>query len=379
MIEPFYRGDMRDVLFDLHCEGAQFHACVTDPPYHLASTVKRFGKPGSAPAQFGTDGAYARASRGFMGKEWDGGDVSFRPETWRAVYDVLLPGGYLLAFGGTRTYHRIAVAIEDAGFELRDTIMWMFGTGFPKSHDVSKAIDKATKVPATAEAAQWSGWGTALKPAYEPIIVARKPSDGTVARNVLTHGCGGLNIDASRVGESGSCNKGCKGGNNGIYSPIGQIAAIDYGKGRWPANVIHDGSDGVLDAFAAFGDRPGQQGRARTDGAAQGNAVYGAIKNGTTNPEPRNDTGSAARFFYSTKATAADRAGSAHPTVKPLALMRYLLTMVTPPGGRVLDPFCGSGTTLQAALECGFSPTGIERDADYAADVLRRLEAHALA
>ena len=157
---------------------------VTDPPYHLTSIVKRFGKPNSAPAQFGTDGAYARASRGFMGKEWDGGDIAFRPELWAKVLRVLKPGGHVLAFSGSRTYHRMAVAIEDAGFEIRDCVMWLYGSGFPKSHNWDK--DGAFK-----------GYGTALKPAWEPIVLAMRPLDGTLAHNAETWGVAGMNIDAA--------------------------------------------------------------------------------------------------------------------------------------------------------------------------------------
>ncbi len=206
-------------------------ACVTDPPYHLTSIVKRFGTDNAAPAQFGKDGAYARAAAGFMGRKWDGGDVAFRVETWREVYRVLKPGAHLIAFGGTRTFHRMACAIEDAGFEIRDQIQWLYGSGFPKSHDVSKGIDRAAgaerevlgiagksgserscmagdfaggeylaTAAATTAARQWEGWGTALKPACEPIVLARKPlSESTVAANVLKWGTGALNIDGCRV------------------------------------------------------------------------------------------------------------------------------------------------------------------------------------
>jgi site-specific DNA-methyltransferase (adenine-specific) len=207
-------------------EGVRVHSVVTDPPYHLTSIVKRFGKPGSAPV---------KVDRGFMGKVWDGGDIAFQPDVWRLCFDLLPPGGHLLAFGGTRTYHRLAVAIEDAGFEIRDAIMWHYGSGFPKSHDVSKGIDRAAgaerkkvkvsvdapayqrsigntrpwmddpdherdgPIPATAAAAAWSGWGTALKPATEIIALARKPLAGTVAANVEAHGTGALNIDGCRI------------------------------------------------------------------------------------------------------------------------------------------------------------------------------------
>lgn len=387
-------GDCLDVLKTL--PEASVHACVTDPPYHLTSIVKRFGAAGASPAQFGTDGAYARASRGFMGKQWDGGDIAFRPELWAEVLRVLKPGAHLLAFGGTRTFHRMAVAIEDAGFELRDTLMWLYGTGFPKSHDVSKGVDAklgaergrvvprsviahqrnadnlrpymsdpnhttASGEPASDAGRQWQGWGTALKPAWEPIILARKPLVSTVAANVLEFGTGALNIDGCRVGDDGGT-KGCTTGpSNGILGDglIGAFGKPVPGLGRWPANVLHDGSDEVLTSFP-------------TDTRKTQN-VYGAMARGSDGAEPRNDTGSAARFFYSAKASKADRAGSKHPTVKPVSLMRYLVRLVTPPGGVVLDPFAGSGTTGRAARDEGFDSTLIERELEYAADIDRRL------
>jgi len=359
MIPRVIHGNCLEVLPGLN---EQFDACITDPPYHLTSIVKRFGFEGSAPAQFGTDGAFARASRGFMGKQWDGGDIAFRPETWRLVWDVLKPGAHLAAFGGTRTFHRMAVAIEDAGFEIRDTLSWLYGTGFPKSHNLKD---------------DWAGWGTALKPAFEPIILARKPLVGTVAANVLAHGTGAINIDACRVPTDETIhttrNVALGSSSGGVYGAATVPGVFEgHAAGRWPANVLHDGSEEVEAAFAAF-NAPGQQGRARTDGMAQGNNTYGALRHITTSPEPRGDTGTASRFFYCAKASKADRAGSKHPTVKPLALLRWLVTLVTPPGGSILDPFAGSGTTLQAAYECGFSSTGIELEADYFADMTSRL------
>jgi len=345
---------------------ASFHACVTDPPYHLTSIVKRFGSPTAAPAGFGTDGAFARASRGFMGKVWDGGDVAFRPETWAAVLRVLKPGAHLAAFSGTRTYHRMVCAIEDAGFEIRDQLAWVFGSGFPKSHDVSKAIDKAAgaerevlgvagksgsvrncmagdftggeymaTAPATDGARQWVGWGTALKPAWEPIVLARRPlAERTVAGQMLVTGTGALNIDACRVHASDA--PPCPGG--GVVGAGTSYELPDsHGEmpaGRWPANLVHDGS---LEVLEAFGDE------------------------------------SRARFFYHAKADAGDRAGSRHPTVKPIALMRWLVRMVTPPGGSVLDPFAGTGTTGAACRVAGFGCVMMEREAEYVADAARRL------
>lgn len=376
-------------------DGEQFDACVTDPPYHLTSIVQRFGKEGSAEAKTpeGGTGAYARASRGFMGKEWDGGDIAFCPETWRLVYDALKPGAHLVAFSGTRTYHRMAVAIEDAGFEIRDQLAWTYGSGFPKSHDISKAIDKAAGaerkvvsegapvkrmipgadqakhghikdngrefVPtiteaATPEARQWEGWGTALKPAWEPICLARKPIEKpNIAANVLEHGTGAINVDGCRVGTEGGTRAAGTGkrtvgvfGNGLNDTPIEPIDA-----GRFPANICHDGSEEVL---AGFPDSNGQfKGRPAT--------------------QPRNDEGSAARFFYSAKAGPLDRIGSAHATVKPVDLMRWLCRMITPPGGHILEPFAGSGTTGIAALAEGFDCTMIELEPDHHADIERKL------
>jgi site-specific DNA-methyltransferase (adenine-specific) len=419
-LEP---GDCLEILPMLADIGPLFDACITDPPYHLTSTVKRFGGESAAPAKAGV---YGRSSAGFMGKTWDGGDIAFDPATWRAVYDTLKPGAYLLAFGGTRTFHRMAVAIEDSGFEIRDTIMWLYGTGFPKSHDVSKGIDKALGAKgtfgapksaahagwidrgrmrgengnagwqrpcmddpeqvanaarvyeqATPEAAEWSGWGTALKPAWEPIIVARKPLVGTIAANVLAHGTGALNIDASRVTlpDGDALHDGVKHSGAALDTRDGEswgFKAVDRapGLGRWPANVIHDGSDEVLGAFP---HAPGQQGFV---GAKHGKRdsvnTYGDY-GPRPDTHPRGDSGTAARFYYSAKATAADRAFGKHPTVKPIALLRYLARLVTRPGGCILDPFAGSGTLLQAAHECGFSAVGIERDPTYQTDILRRL------
>ncbi|MFZ9048874.1 MAG: DNA methyltransferase, partial [Poseidonia sp.] len=404
-------------------------ACVTDPPYGLA----------------------------FMGKRWDYDVPSV--ELWQEVLRVLKPGGHLLAFAGTRTQHRMAVRIEDAGFEIRDMIAWVYGSGFPKSLDVSKAIDSQDAVqeqqarrykftawvrstgatskqiddatetnmgghyttaasqpaimtrehleacrhllgdvpewverecdirsvesqamkdrevvgeqtkarstsgksalptiggstlyeswnitaPATEAAKQWAGWGTALKPALEPITVARAPLSGTVAANVLEHGTGALNVDGCRVGDESR---------------------------RFPANLIHDGSDEVVGLFP---ESNGQQGQVTgKEPSSEVNNVYGDF-NGRPSTVPRGDTGSAARFFYCAKADASERRRSKHPTIKPVALMRYLVRLVCPAGGVVLDPFAGSGTTIEAARLEHCRAIGIEREAEYCADILERL------
>lgn len=370
-------GDCLSVLAEL--PESSIDAVVTDPPYEL----------------------------GFMGKSWDASGVAFSPDTWRLVWRVMKPGAHLVAFGAPKNYHRLACAIEDAGFEIRDSLMWVFGSGFPKSLDVSKAIDKAAgaereivgiagksgaarscmagdftggeymeTAPATAAAREWSGFGTALKPAYEPIVLARKPlSEGTVAANVLRWGTGALNIDATRVGggETRKTQTGRMGRKaNPVYGSFAnaETEAVETTIGRWPANLCHDGSQDVLDLFPSQ-KSPSTYKRNVPMGIGGGH-IYGKaalrdVQNGY------GDEGSAARFFYCAKASKHDRAGSKHPTVKPVALMRWLARLVAPPGGTILDPFAGSGTTGQAAIEEGFNVTLIEREAEYIADIERRL------
>lgn len=327
----------------------------------------------------------------FMGKKWDYDVPSV--EQWMECFRVLKPGGHLLSFFGTRTYHRGVVNIEDAGFEIRDQMAWVYGSGFPKSLDVSKAIDKAagaereisgkrmgeigiqggnfsnaTKrgvilqrdIPATEAAHQWNGWGSALKPAWEPICLARKPLIGTIAANVLEYGTGGINIDATRIRTDELVNK--------VYNNKGDALSWGgtYGKGvvrgnsqgRFPANLIHDGSDEVV---ALFPERMGGNCRPRIRKAGQGKGMFGLGED--TSSEQYGDSGSAARFFYCAKASRSERGeGNNHPTVKPLALMRYLVRLVTPPNGIVLDAWCGSGTTCKAAKAEGFRFIGIDED-----------------
>jgi len=592
-------GDCREVIKTM--PDASVDSIVTDPPYALVSIVKRFGGDNAAPAQ---GDVYNRAARGFMGKTWDTGEAAFAVEFWAEVMRVLKPGGHVVAFSGTRTYHRLACAIEDAGFEIRDQLAWVYGSGFPKSHDVSKGIDRAagavrevvgrseTKsgiankaggvrhtigasasvvvditAPATPAAREWQGWGTALKPAWEPIVLARKPlgtlavdvlsnverqlyergfkeikwtrepargagksvrqptssstevqlmaetsagraagsatpsdaarirsgsgqhgingqrttqvanensveqpivdceirssepmdglapvaesasqhsspsttslgaeqriegpttrkstpksgdldslpntdcfagiatgltgslavvhisrlTDGsfvwprdlpeyvapaslTVAANVLAHGTGAINVDGCRVEGADNPAKWER-PRGGIWTTdSAKTAALTVSdKGRWPANIVHDGSDEVLAGFpnvkthrATVTSKPG---------AVYGNGAGLPSHTGTYGAD---ESGSAARFFYSAKANAKDRAGSKHPTVKPVALMRWLVRLVTPPGGLVLDPFAGSGTTGQAAFEEGMRCVLIEREAEYQADIAARLTA----
>lgn len=509
MTVELIEGDSRDVLREF--ADNSIDSCVTDPPYALVSISKRFGKEGSAAAKVGKTGAYARASAGFMGKTWDTGETAFDPAFWEEVLRVLKPGGHVLAFGGTRTYHRLACAIEDAGFEIRDQIGWLYGSGFPKSHNQS---------------GEWEGWGTALKPAWEPIVVARKWLDGTNAANLAKWGVGALNIDGCRVEFDGAADQASAKPGGKITSKVGALAGggqndnartefvSDNTKGRWPANIIHDGSDEVL---AAFPQAPGQIAKAAEGGDRRKDQnVYGAMTRGSNGAEPRAVSGSAARFFYCAKANKRDRndgldssaivsisgawenadqkvtlrvatgisrpkvtdvfgasmnsasewstllfgsgrtgqfqmvsksttktkisstiasticnslatfatsgctpvatlmppelsgsraenaefidlsltttsekmasalgvnrvaskmplrisvfvpiVSSSHPTVKPTDLMRYLCRLVTPPGGTVLDPFMGSGSTGRGAVMEGFSFIGIEMDAGY--------------
>lgn len=256
----------------------------------------------------------------FLGKGWDKGIPGV--EFWTEAIRVLKPGGYLLAFGGTRTFHRLTCAIEDSGFEIRDCLGWLYGSGFPKSHNIGKSMNNS---------AEWAGWGTALKPAWEPIILARKPLIGTLAYNVQEFRTGGLNIDAARVaGEPTPINKLEKWSGFGQEKNPNYIQEINTA-GRWPANIMHDGSDETIGIF------------------------------------PETISGSAARFFYCAKPNKTDREeGNNHPTVKPLALMQYLCRLITAPGGLILDPFAGSGSTGKAAITEGFHFLGAEIDSEYA-------------
>lgn len=354
-------------------------AVVTDPPYALVSIVKRFGKPGATSAKSnGASGVYARASAGFMGQQWDTGAVAFSPEFWAEVLRVLKPGGHVLAFSATRTYHRLACAIEDAGFEIRDMVAWLYGQGFPKSHNLctcnphqeSGRIDQWGWRLCAACGRPWE-LGTALKPGHEPICMARKPLIGGVEETVAAYGLGAVNIEGCRVVWP-----------DGIplaTVPNQDAVTVDRSEpsqlGRWPANVVHDSSTEVISAFPAA---PGQQGRV-SGGEPTSNGFSGAVKYSgmlgrKASAPPRQDSGSAARFFYTAKASREDRMGSKHPTVKPVALMRWLCRMVTPPGGIVLDPFAGSGTTGAAALREGFGAILIEREEPFVADILRRLD-----
>jgi DNA modification methylase len=390
-----FHGDCLKVLPTL--EENSVDSIVTDPPYEL----------------------------GFMGKKWDATGIAFNVDVWREAYRVLKPGGHLLAFSGSRTYHRMAVAIEDAGFEIRDQIMWVYGSGFPKSMAIDKQLDKQLGVerevvgrnpnsrenstkdntlfesgtvgktdyitkPSSEEAKKWEGWGTALKPAHEPIVLARKPLEGTVVNNILKHGVGGINIDDSRVpGEEIPINK------LEMWSGFGEKVKPEYeqemnNKGRFPANLIHDGSEEVIELFprAKGGAYPAKRGKAVATTFASGQETEGGFR-------AMGDDGSAARFFYCAKANKRDRndgldgfevkrpdtrtktgmgtfdekgvaaQSNHHPTVKPIALMQYLVRLITPPTGIVLDPFMGSGSTGKACMYEGFSFIGIDQSEEY--------------
>lgn len=522
-------GDNRDVLRTF--PDASFDSIVTDPPYALVSIVKRFGKAGAAAAKpEGMGGAYNRLGGGFMGKAWDTGETAFAVSFWQECLRVLKPGGHVLAFSHARTYHRMAVAIEDAGFEIRDQIGYVYGSGFPKSHNVSKNIGDArcscqgqaragavlqrdlrsvrradvseaednkgkrgevlqSVMPeqgAPAETLQrtatttgrrkhrmerrgdvsqaarqlrqreirampagfgddgtagrvcngappcdgamggasadttgvcasqgsqpaeqqpeqlgtvavqsdaqiggaWptcrrcekpiipDGIGTALKPAWEPICLARKPLIGSVAENVLELGVGGINIDGCRVDAPDGLTSGGAQGRMPQPEDWGSESRIirsqPHALGRFPANLIHDGSDEVVACFPAeAGAFAPVKGTEPSSLAETGNVYRVRERVGTMH---HGDSGSAARFFYTAKADAEDRIGSKHPTVKPVDLMQYLVRLVTPKGGMVLDPFAGTGTTGEAAWREGMDAILIEREADYLEDIARRMD-----
>ena len=391
-------------------------AIVTDPPYGIS----------------------------FMAKKWDY-DVP-KVDVWREAMRVLKPGGHALIACGTRTQHRMVVNIEDAGFEIRDVVSWIYGSGFPKSLNISKAIDKAAgaerevvgvhkrhgggkaksgsmagelgtesslplTAPATDAAKQWDGWGTALKPSVEFFTLARKPlSEKTVAANVLKWGTGGINIDGSRVGAelrdikpTGTRIDKCEGRDPEKFKAWQAMQVSKTVQGRFPANLIHDGSQEVLDLFPETKARGNKTVKKFVGGNY--NVDFGQ-GNGYEECGKPYDKGSAARFFYCAKASKKDRdegldceekecgvkndsgrgfsegdpykkvlKKNNHPTVKPTALMAYLCRLITPPGGTVLDPFMGSGSTGKAAVREGFDFIGCELDADYHAIATARIEA----
>ena len=377
-------------------EGVQVESVVTDPPYEL----------------------------GFMGKSWDASGIAFDKKTWELAFQLLKPGGYLLAFSASRNYHRMAVAVEDAGFEIRDQIMWIYGSGFPKSLNIGMGVDKKQgneRVTVgertrnvkpfdddngwnsnnttgnhiyTKGNSEWEGWGTALKPAHEPIVMARKPLEGTVVDNVLEHGVGGINIDECRVGKE-ILEEQIAGRSNKIGTFERKNMITPKREGRFPANVMHDGSDVVQDIFPKTSKSSGGGGSktvSPSDNVYQGG--WGHKEYDKT--IGFGDEGSASRYFYCPKTSKSERnqgliefddkqyshdgrkksienpyqrnksiSKNSHPTVKPVELMKYLCRLVTPKGGTVLDPFMGSGSTGMAAKDEGFDFIGIEREKEY--------------
>jgi site-specific DNA-methyltransferase (adenine-specific) len=319
---------------------------VTDPPYEL----------------------------GFMGKKWDSSGIAYDQTLWAECLRVLKPGGHLIAFGGTRTYHRMTCAIEDAGFEIRDCIQWIYGSGFPKSHNLD---------------GDWHGFGTALKPANEPAVLARKPLSGTVADNVLTWGCGALNIDGCRIATDDNLNGGSYGNTTREVDQYfngkkpGGAGQFVQPLGRWPANVILDEEAAqMLDAQSGHSVSSRRIGKRIGKNAG----TYGAYIGQDNVSMGHSDSGGASRFFYVAKASKAEREaginappgerGNIHATVKPITLMRYLIRLVTPPGGTVLDPFMGSGSTGCAAMLEAMQFIGIELSAEYIEIARRRIEFH---
>lgn len=359
------KGDCLEVL--KRATPNSVDAIVTDPPYEL----------------------------GFMGKSWDSTGIANNVELWKECLRVLKPGGHLLAFSGTRTYHRMASAIEDAGFEVRDMIEWIYASGFPKSLNIHK---KDSRCP--------EGWGTALKPAHEPICMARKPlAEKTVAENVLKYGTGGLNIDESRVEAGGEItDRVSKGGNKNKSNSLNELKEVIYegnSQGRFPANLIHDNSEEVRECFP-------ETNKSRSGGSRGNGEAFFGNRSGYERGGIDDNGCNASRFFksiiYQAKASKSERnkgceelpiksagglqgradgslggepvtAHNNHPTVKPIALMEYLIKMITPKGGIVLDPFAGSGSTLVAAKQNGFQYIGIEMTEEYIPIIEARLNA----
>lgn len=464
------QGDCLEVLRGM--EDNSVDAVVCDPPYGLSNTT---------PAQVadtiakwaGGDRDHVPTGRGFMGKSWDA--FVPPPAVWDECLRVLKPGGHMVVFAGSRTHDLMGLSIRLAGFEMRDSLAWLYGSGFPKSHDVGKAIDKLagaerevigrkggryayrhnpetashapngmfrwgdrhyawadlppnareffTKAaaekgnitaPATPEAAQWDGWGTALKPAFEPIVLARKPlAEKTVARNVLAYGTGAINVDGCRIETDDNLNGGgASGGPGGTFllhgagsvdelraladagakTPDGRDAKATLARaltskergrgeyvqpsGRWPANVLldHHAAAWVDEQSGDIKGRVGMKAKTAVQFGVGRERIAQSFDAGTE------DSGGASRFFYTAKAPKRERPnvnGVQHPTVKPLAIMRWLIRLVTPPGGVVLDPFAGSGATIEAALIEGFSPIGIEMETDYLPLIQHRIDRQA--
>lgn len=419
-------GDARELAAGL--AAASFDACLCDPPYHLTA------RGGGGPHGRGLSTPHARARAGaarggFMNQTWDGGDVAQRPETWAALAAAMKPGAPLLAFGGTRTFHRLTCAIEDAGLEIRDCLCWLYGSGFPKSLDISKAIDKAAgaerehvadrpahtasakwreaegrsdrlkpspvTAPLSPDGIRWSGYGTALKPAWEPIVLAMKPLDDTFAANALAYGVAGLNVDGCRIGlgsgEDVEKLNARSGGRRGFADEyVGGTdrplpAGCNLSAGRWPANLVLDET-----AAATLDEQSGEL----VSGTAVGGLhrrsnktanCYGEFVGQRTEGDVCfGDTGGASRFFYCAKADTAERAGSKHPTLKPVDLCAWLAKLILPPPRadgqprRLLVPFAGAGSEMIGALRAGWDEVvGIEVSEEYVEDARRRISGDA--
>lgn len=452
-----FNGDSLEILKTL--KENSIDAIITDPPYGLTSITKRFGKENSADTKYGKDGSFSRLSKGFMGKLWDGTGIEYNIDLWKLCLKVLKPGGYLLAFGGTRTFHRIACAIEDAGFEIRDTLMWLYGSGFPKSHNIGLAIDKKngvkSKVVGKIRGAgstgknlagndtfvaknqnedgthdvkiaqnKYAGYGTTLKPAYEPIIMARKPIENTVAENVLKYGVGGLNIDECRIefGKETDNRVGTKAVNtshNGFWNKDWSNGSTQMYKdnGRFPANVITDGSDEVKANMPNTKSNGGNLSTYDFKDSEKGSLSFGQnnkiLQRLETDYIAPNDEGSACRYYYCAKASKKDRdegldefeetqttdgcirsnketarkfgansglRHNSHPTVKPTELMQYLIRLVAPNGATILDPFAGSGSTGKAVMfenrerHKDYKFIGIELEKEYLPIIVARIK-----
>lgn len=349
-------SDCIDALSSM--QSSSMDAIVTDPPYGLSESPD----PVKVMQAWCNGEDYHHQKKGFMGAAWDA--FVPQPRVWKEALRVLKPGGYALVFAGSRTQDWMAMSLRFAGFEVVDTIMWVYAQGMPKSHNIGKAVRRLSE-----HGAEWDGWGTQLKPAYEPILVCRKPFKGTFAANVIKHGVGGINIDACRVpidsmldeSQLRHMNRGQRGADQngqqwGFSKTSGDTPPVVRPDGRWPANFVHDGSEAVLDLFP---DSNGQQGAERFFFCAKPSSKERHY--GMEHPGKRFTHGATLR-----KMESAEKRGNHHPTVKPIALMRWLVRLVCPAGGQVLDLYCGSGTTGIAAIQEGFGFVGIEREADFA-------------
>lgn len=365
-------GDCLDHMKALADAGELFDGCATDPPYHLQSIVARSAKTGRTESTRTQSGPHQRTARGFMGKVWDGGDIAFQPETWRLLFDILKSGAYVVAFSSSRTFGRMSVAIEDAGFITHPMIGWLFATGFPKAHRLDLPDTDHLRYGAQT-----------LKPALEPIYVGQKPMEGTGTENWLAYGVGALNIDAGRIewpgGKAPEIGTPGWGGPGKMLSAAPNISGDTVSRtapsnlGRWPANLVHDGSAAVLEAFEQFGVRSsGDNCVRRQEGYwGAGDSRHGGLGKAGDVQTTYGDQGSSSRFFFSAKAQPDDHFGSKHPTIKPVSLIKWLADLYLPQGARVIDPFSGTAPIVFARPDLDM--TLIEREDEYVADIKRRI------